>query len=448
MSVLVTPLGGHDAGDGGGGMQQGGAVGEESGITGEQGEGVRSAGNRLLVKGAAECVLGRCSSLQLPSGIIVPLSPSAHTRLNHSIAAMASQGLRVLAFAFRDHLPPALASWKTGRDGGEESKEAGEGSREEAGGDGREVLGSGEGWSEEVRRWVEDGSRYEELESELTFVGLVGIRDPPRPEVAGAIAACTSAGMRVIVITGDSGATADAVATQIGLFGRSDGGGGERHGDMHSETDPARHSYAAAAFVRLPEEEQLRILGGRPKGTHGTGGERGGDRSSGRARGGNLVFWRAEPAHKQAIVRALRAQGEVVAMTGDGVNDAPALKLADIGIAMGATGTEVAKEAADMVLADDNFATIVEAVQEGRVIFDNMGAFIRYPISSNIGEVIAIVAIIFIIIITTSPPSPPYSRPHATHPPCAGGQGGRRHGISRRQLCNNSRGGAGGPCNL
>ncbi|CAI5459098.1 unnamed protein product [Closterium sp. Yama58-4] len=406
MSVIVTPPGGGHGlpmqqrqamalgvgaavGEPGGvGMgavvREGVAVREDSRTPGGKGEeGLCGAGNLLLVKGAAECVLNRCSSLQLPSGAVVPLSPPARTRLAHSIAAMASQGLRVLAFAFRDNLPPALAGLGLkGRDGGEGSEGAGEG----AGGDGREVTGSGEGWSEEVRRWVEDGSRYEEIESELTFVGLVGIRDPPRPEVSGAIAACTSAGMRVIVITGDSGATADAVAQQIGLFGR---GGEESHGGSHAaDPYPAKHSYAAAEFVRLPEKEQLRILAGRPEGTAGIGG----DRSSGRARGGNLVFWRAEPAHKQAIVRALRAQGEVVAMTGDGVNDAPALKLADIGIAMGATGTEVAKEAADMVLADDNFATIVEAVREGRAIFDNMRAFIRYLISSNIGEVIAIFA--------------------------------------------------------
>jgi Ca2+-transporting ATPase len=176
------------------------------------------------------------------------------------------------------------------------------------------------------------------VEEELVFAGLAGMQDPPRDEVVAAVQKCRRAGIRIIMITGDYGLTGESIARQVGIV-----------------DEPAVTVIDGSDLEALPDHE-LR----------------------GRLASGQVLFSRATPEHKLRIVTALRAMGEVVAVTGDGVNDAPALKRADIGVAMGLSGTDVAREASDMVLVDDNFATIVSAVEEGRAIFDNMRKFIVY----------------------------------------------------------------------
>jgi magnesium-transporting ATPase (P-type) len=194
----------------------------------------------------------------------------------------------------------------------------------------------------------EDAQAGETLEHDLIFVGTVGIIDPPRPEAALAIAEARRAGIRVMMITGDHPRTAARIAAQLGIV---EAGARAVTGADLDRLDEAGFAAAVREFS---------------------------------------VYARVAPVHKLRIVAALQADGNVVAMTGDGVNDAPALKAADIGVAMGITGTEVSKEAARMILADDNFATIVEAVREGRGIFDNIRKFLRYLLSSNMGEVLTV----------------------------------------------------------
>ncbi len=188
-------------------------------------------------------------------------------------------------------------------------------------------------------------------EHRLTHLGVVGILDPPRPEAAGAIAEAQAAGIRVVMITGDHPTTAVKIGEALGIRNQERPTSGVSGRELH-EAD-------ATQFAELARS--------------------------------NDVFARVEPEHKLRIVEALQADGEIVSMTGDGVNDAPALRRADIGVAMGTTGTEVSKEAADMVLADDNFATILLAVREGREIFADIRKVLRYLLASNTGEVLVMV---------------------------------------------------------
>jgi Ca2+-transporting ATPase len=183
------------------------------------------------------------------------------------------------------------------------------------------------------------------LEQDMVFGALIGMIDPPRPEAKAAVARARGAGIRPMIITGDHPRTAAVIAKELGI---SDDG----------------RAITGAELEKLPADELARVVGA------------------------VNVYARVNPEHKLKIVDALRASGAIVAMTGDGVNDAPALKRAHIGVAMGITGTDVSREAADIVLADDNFATIVAAVEEGRAIFANVRKFLRYLLSSNIGEVL------------------------------------------------------------
>lgn len=193
----------------------------------------------------------------------------------------------------------------------------------------------------------------EDLRGNLIFVGLVGMTDPPREEAKEAIRLCHEAGIRVVMVTGDHKVTAEAIARELGL--------------------PKGKAVTGAELAKMSDEELKKEIES------------------------ISVFARIEPLHKLRIVNALKSYGEVVAMTGDGVNDAPALKSANIGIAMGITGTDVAKEASDMVLTDDNFASVVAAVEEGRNIFNRLRNVLFFMLSTNIGELIALLLTIAVI---------------------------------------------------
>ncbi|MGZ8982712.1 MAG: cation-translocating P-type ATPase [Methylotenera sp.] len=257
-------------------------------------------GRVLYCKGAPETVLTVCDFVQFDAGV-VPLDPGAKTRLLAAQQQMTEAGLRVLAFA---HCV------------------------------------------------VADGMPSEE--QGMILSGLVGLEDPPRAEVPDAIARCATAGIRIIMVTGDHPDTALAIARKIGLV--------KTDQPVVISGDQLRSITPAQLQLALDEKE--------------------------------IIFARVAAEQKMLIVQALKKKGEIVAVTGDGVNDAPALKVADIGIAMGIAGTDVAKEAADVILLDDNFASIVAAIEEGRAVFQNIRKFLTYILSSNIPELVPYLAFV------------------------------------------------------
>lgn len=206
-----------------------------------------------------------------------------------------------------------------------------------------------------IDKLPETPEEISKLESDLTFVGLTGMIDPPREEAKVAVAKCKSAGIKTVMITGDHKITATAISKELGILENED------------------EAITGAELEKMSDEDLTKNIRK------------------------YSVYARVSPEHKVRIVRAWQANGEIVAMTGDGVNDAPALKNADIGCAMGMVGTDVAKEAADVILTDDNFATVVAAVEEGRRIYDNILKAIQFLLSSNVGEII----VLFIAILIT-----------------------------------------------
>lgn len=306
---------------------------------------VRDTGGAVSVvtKGAPDVLLDRCGH-ELVGEAEVALTAERRAAWLEIVAGLSDQALRTLGVAYRSGVDPVGGGGVEGY--GATAGEGGGGDPAEASGAPAGTEGGGARASDGVGHGELDEG---ELERDLVLAGVVGIIDPPRGEVRDAIAAAHGAGIRVVMITGDHPRTALRIAQDLGIT----------TGDT---------ALAGVQLDALSAEEFADVV------RHVD------------------VFARVAPEHKLRIVDALQADGEIVAMTGDGVNDAPALKSADIGVAMGITGTEVTREAGSMILADDNFATIVEAVREGRGIFANIRKFLRYLLSSNMGEVMTVFA--------------------------------------------------------
>jgi P-type Ca2+ transporter type 2C len=256
------------------------------------------------VKGAPKEIMELSQSIRVNSEVI-PITEKLRKEIMDANDGYARNGLRVLAVAYRllhinDNLPTAMSAYTP-----------------------------------------------EIVEQDLVFVGLIAMSDPPRPEVADAVELCRHAGIRIVMITGDYGLTAESIAKRIGIV-----------------KEPNPRVVTGLELEKLSDEQLKEYLKG------------------------EIIFARVAPEQKLRVVTSLQEMGEIVAVTGDGVNDSPALKKADIGVAMGIAGTDVAKESADMILTDDNFASIVYAIEEGRAVYSNIRKFLLYILNSNMPEAV------------------------------------------------------------
>ncbi|MDT7507962.1 cation-translocating P-type ATPase [Bifidobacterium sp. H6bp22N] len=300
--------------------------------------------SRLFCKGAPDVLLGRCDRI-LDGGQVRPMTSADRERILAQVSSLSADAYRTLGQAFRPVSNQELSSL-TEVDEGEELSRTVETDQKK---DQLSQLSRMSQHAPAVRlsadKVIQESTR---LENNLIWTGMVGIIDPPRTEVRHAVDQAHKAGIRTIMITGDHPLTAARIAGDLGII------------------KPGQPACTGEQLDAM-DSDQLRETTSKVS-----------------------VYARVAPEHKLKIVKSLQDQGNVVAMTGDGVNDAPAVKTADIGVAMGITGTEVTKESAKMILADDNFATIVQAVREGRGIFDNIRKFMRYLLSSNMGEVFTV----------------------------------------------------------
>ncbi len=291
------------------------------------------SGRFIYVKGAPEVLMPMCTGM-IHNGEVITFDEVRKKEAEEALNQMTGRALRVLAVAYRDCNPhPHINPLPEGEEILLPFK-------------GRDRVGMG--FSDETKC-----PEWDQIE-DLTLIGFIGLEDPPRPEVPEAIKDCKVAGIRIVMITGDNPDTARAIGREIGLFN-------------------APQIFTGAELREMSHKDIMNNL-----------------------QKGEIGFARVTPADKMTIVSALKDLGEVVAVTGDGVNDAPALKKADIGVAMGLSGTDVAKEAADIILLDDNFATIVKAVEEGRAVFENIKKFTTYILSSNIPEIIPYIAYVIL----------------------------------------------------
>ena len=283
----------------------------------------------VFAKGAPDVLLGYCSRIAV-NGAVRPMTQGDRQQILAAVERLSAEAYRTLGQAYRPLGTASLADVP--------------GVRINAAGHVADIA-----------------DQSDVLESDLIWVGMVGIIDPPRTEVRDSVAEAHRAGIRTVMITGDHPLTAARIASDLGIIET------DRNGSAAGADDLSGKVLTGVQLDELPDEQAF------DKATREIS-----------------VYARVAPEHKLKIVESLQRQGNIVAMTGDGVNDAPAVKTADIGVAMGITGTEVTKQSAKMILADDNFSTIVEAVREGRGIFDNIRKFLRYLLSSNVGEVFTV----------------------------------------------------------